>query len=382
MEDIKARPTTHTNNGGEEQPVDLETQRFGSQYKSKEEVEKLEGRSLTDTEYEELKKKYPHTSKPEETSVTPKMDLKSLMDKSTKDGILKFLAQKQTKKYAISLQNFESTRDGLIKRYRKIISDEKIRKWNETFNRLMENSDFCMRVDVDGLLGILKDNKFKNQIELKIEKGVTISHGYRNPAYRAEFSQEKFGTLLGTSPYDNLKPFSDAEKYGFIAPKDMTQKVKNAGGEIQYGDCVFTFKNDIKHRTTYTIGDSLSGDRCPKYVGEGFDEFVMKNESDVKMKLNDLTGLDQMRNIFDLRERLLSRATLNYVEAQYHGEVTLDDVSSLSIPPSYLTNGTLTNILKKMKEKGYNFKIYSTDKSDDTVKELSFDERGNYTFVK
>ena len=361
MADDLNRPTTHTNNGGEEQPVDLETQRFGKQYKSKEEVEKLEGRSLTDAEYEDIKKKYPHTSKPGETPVTPKKDLASFKDKLLKDALIDLKKQKEKAQNAISLKNFDGTRSRRINRSgRDKMRPEIKAECNKIFKKALQNSTFSIRVKAKGICAILEENKFKNQIELYNQTGELITGGTPDAELRAKASQNMFGSKLGTSPYSNLKAFNDAEKYGYMGSKNHK---KNFDYErpSQYGNFVFNFKPSIRYRTTYTIGDSLCEYASPQFIDGEYDEYVSVYEGHTQGILS-LRGKEDI-DMIDVQEATGCR----YVESQYHGETTVDDVESLIVPRRAIESGKFDEMYEIYKRKGYAFKLLVEDENGEIV---------------
>ena len=235
----------------------------------------------------------------------------------------------------------------------------------------LENSDFCMRASITGVLGILTDNKFKNQIEL----GTGHSHGMDNPQKRMKFSKMVFGTQLEWGQ----EGYKEVEKYGFFDSKDPNKKLDNRTA-TQYGEVIFTFKKDrVKNRTTYTMGDSLNMSQAPCLFDEDADEFVLEQGDRNPGKLMS-SDFQKCKDAQDLRRYFL----VSYMETQYHGHLNVsDDVESMLIRKSSLESNK-KQIYDLINKNGYNFEILTSQDIGDgkrIIQKAVFKEDGSLEYI-
>jgi hypothetical protein len=108
----------------------------------------------------------------------------------------------------------------------------------------------------------------------------------------------------------------------------------------QYGSVQLVLKDDVKSRTTYTIGDSLDNFAKPTTLGGKFPRLVntVNGASSAYRYANNNEG----KNIFDTKDW----HSRNYLEAQVHGGVKLSDISKviLHYPEGGFDTGRLTEL--------------------------------------
>lgn len=209
------------------------------------------------------------------------------------------------------------------------------KKFNEVMTEVFENeTDFRMRIPgIEILEKINKtDGRFKNQIELK-ELGIASSRGMLNPEKRRQMSKDLF------DHENNGFTGRDYEKYGYLSTKTEIGRNLEAMdlNAKQYGGFIINFKKDnVFNRTTFTFADSLT---------DQF-EFVPSKVSDPRitslrsyaLERNAPSGgtrLEWIKNNMVLGKTTLKDSFIDlgfaYIEAQYHGDLTLDDIQDVMI---------------------------------------------------
>lgn len=156
---------------------------------------------------------------------------------------------------------------------------------------------------------------------------------------REDFENNKMGVPATTA--DSERPI-----YGVIGKQGMT-----------YGDTQVIFKDDIKHRTTATIGDSLDGNLTGAHWLQDYaDSKVTVNQlwdshgtlfvntlgnnnrsgSTFIWEKPDETGMVPWGSIkgFSGKADLPAIGKYGYIETQIHGGVSLKDVAAVVIPSS------------------------------------------------
>ena len=171
------------------------------------------------------------------------------------------------------------------------------------------------------------NGKFKNLLETGTSRGSSYKEG------RRETGVKTFG-----HPRD-IKP-SDAENYGYFGLEDDKESIQHptAGG---YGGIQFKFNKDkVNDRVTYTFGDTLdSGRPLAGYAGKyptiegvtGLDEYGGGADK-LRGILEDYRSYKKGDMSFSDFHRILSRTCQDgYVECQFHGPLTINDVESITM---------------------------------------------------
>lgn len=264
----------------------------------------------------------------------------------------------------MTLKNYNQTYDAFkAKREASIEDITPFKEMNDLLTQLIENNEFRMRVpDDDGgavLSSVLTDGRFKTQFE-------TISSGGSyNPTKRLQASQHLFG-------HDGNIEAKDFEKYGYLGSKDIIKD--DIPNLVNYGGTKITFKKDnMMDRTTFTVGDSLrdadgDGTKYRFIMGSKVtdpDSIVAisrYNSIDDYLKLTKL-GIDEygITNADKIGSDVRS-----YFELQYHGDLTLNDVESITTKKSILEDIKSDEDLSKIaKESKIKFKYIENGKVKD-----------------
>jgi hypothetical protein len=160
-----------------------------------------------------------------------------------------------------------------------------------------------MRTSWDTLKTIIKDKKFKslNEVETNFGGRFKIAEAYR--ANRKSLENDTWGI-----PENTQQPI-----YGY-----MDQKItihRTTGNTFQepsvtaYGDIQIILKDEIKNRTTITLGDSLNSKRTPVEINEA----LAGNLSNA-----------QVSSAVDI-------GAYDYYEAQIHGGLSITDIKEIRL---------------------------------------------------
>ncbi|WP_261070068.1 minor capsid protein [Streptococcus mitis] len=218
----------------------------------------------------------------------------------------------------------------------KTLSIEDIETVSEKLKEVFANSSYAMRFKSENIDKLIDSSRFLNQFE------TGTSGGTVNTKYRRQANEQLFG-LQGK----RLKK-PEFEKYGYFGNKDPYEdfiyNLKAYAGVEQYGDIIVHFsKEKIADRTTFTINNSLGP--------AAFKDLVADNPNKPRLVgidkdyLEDYTSILKNTNI-DTPEKVSKSLGIRYVEAQYHGEVLLSDVSSMYFTDSIPTNKQVESLKK------------------------------------
>lgn len=218
----------------------------------------------------------------------------------------------------------------------KTLSIEDIENVSEKLKEVFANSSYAMRFKSENIDKLIDSSRFLNQFE------TGTSGGTVNTKYRRQANEQLFG-LQGK----RLKK-PEFEKYGYFGNKDPYEdfiyNLKAYAGVEQYGDIIVHFsKEKIADRTTFTINNSLGP--------AAFKDLVADNPNKPRLVgidkdyLEDYTSILKNTNI-DTPEKVSKSLGIRYVEAQYHGEVLLSDVSSMYFTDSIPTNKQVESLKK------------------------------------
>ena len=228
------------------------------------------------------------------------------------------------------------------------LKEEHIEILDKALRDVIENNDYCMRLTSKALASVLEDGKFKNQME------VGESRGLYDPTTRKTASEK----LLGIDA-DKLQA-SDFEKYGYMDSKDKSKALKNPSA-AGYGGVLVTFKRDkVANKTTFTVGDSLDGVlgmRQNMIAGDtqnpranGLQTYELRTFAATPKRNRPQFPTDAQEFADQFRG--------DYFEIQYHGDLTLDDVESITV--SKTTYGRNQKTFDKLKD--YNIDLIIPEK--------------------
>ena len=206
----------------------------------------------------------------------------------------------------------------------KMLTEDEQNLIRKKIKNIEENSAFLMRYKSQYFEKLVETDKFMNLFETGISGGVP------NIEARMKVSKNLFGHNL------EKETFIFSEKYGYLSSKDFLEDIEffsKRYGTSQYGDIIISFnKNKIKDRITYTLDDSLlagatkavvSGD-FKDNLSLGIDKYNLKKYYEV---LKDFSESDDVISL--TKEIKKENGFFRYIELQYHGDITLDDVNEI-----------------------------------------------------
>lgn len=217
----------------------------------------------------------------------------------------------------------------------------------ELMKKVFDTHDLGMNID-DNTLEAVLNSWFKNTFETgssggycgsgKTTGAIPTSHGRLSAAHNLFGLSKKLDT-------DQLARH-DYEKYGNLLDHNILESMKHNTAR-QYGNVEIRFKKD-KVTCTWTAGDSLGESFQPSLVSDprscSFDDLWGTPTTAVE----DVTDLAKFK-----RDHISS-----YLELQYHGELGIDCVESLTFPYNLKTSH-YKDIALKWKAKGV--KVYYID---------------------
>lgn len=227
------------------------------------------------------------------------------------------------------------------------LTPEEIEFSSHVLKKVIDNSAYSMRFKSANIDKLIESGKFMNQFE------TGTSGGLVNAKYRRQATNQLFG-LSGK----RLKK-SEFEKYGYFgnkdAIKDYTHNSTSWGGVGQYGDVIIHFAKDkVANKTTFTVNNSLGPAVYQELVADnpnrpnlvGIDKELLKETVDL-LKAGNIKTPEEASKALGVR----------YLEAQYHGEIGVSDISSM-----YFTNNKPSDEqIHSLKEFGINLYVKEGD---------------------
>lgn len=263
----------------------------------------------------------------------------------------KIIKEERENKYKTFNQERISKMNDVITKYWKI--DEMLpAEWNERIlketKELLDKSWVRTRMSVGTVLKVLEDGKIKGQMESNTSGGLLDK----------EFRTAASGFLFGNINAERILK-KDYEIYGYIDNSDVAfDLIRDQGGISQYGKAIVQLKPEVKERTTFLMGDSLnvSGTVTPSAVVDPKLSSILPNSTcngdDVPKKIEEYVKKnyihsDKAHTLFELQQKVSPE---QYVEAQIHGGVKLEDIESITL--SYLDGDSprLREIVEKAQE--------------------------------
>lgn len=193
-----------------------------------------------------------------------------------------------------------------------------------TMRELFKKHDLGMHINHD-LLDKVFNSHFKNTFE------TGSSGGYLGPKLNPDGSiKQSHARLsaahklfdLGSTEKANQLNISQYEKYGNLLDHDKLREATTYNRATQYGNVAVRFKKD-KVICTWTAGDSLGKRYQPSLVTDpkavSYDDM---RESKLPVKGTQTNDMTKFRD-----DNIIS-----YLELQFHGDVTIDCVESLTFP--------------------------------------------------
>ena len=229
----------------------------------------------------------------------------------------------------------------------KILTEEAQNLIRKKIKNIEENSAFLMRIPSTSIDNLVQKNKFMNLFESGNSGGVP------NIEARMKVSKNLFGHNL------DKESFVSSEKYGYLSSKDFLEDIdffSKRYGTSQYGDIIISFNKDkIKDRITYTLDDSLLAGATRAVVSGDFkDNFSLGiDKYNLKKYYEVLKDLSENNDAISLTKEIRKgNGFFRYIELQYHGNITLDDVNEIC----FTKDLPKKDIIKILKDK--NIKLF------------------------
>ena len=246
-------------------------------------------------------------------------------------------------------------REGIIEQIQdREVDPEVFTETNEMLNELIENNAFRIRIpaeDTTVVESIITDGRIKNQFE------TNTTGGLFDKRFRADASKGLFG-------YTEDLPNSGYEKYGYLGSKNVAD---DAGRKLkEYGGGIITLRKDsMMERTTLTMGDSLHMANIPANEEMGLGRTIATKVTEIDSTVCQFSAAyNGERRRDDLRETIdkygIEKASQigqfasgGYFELQYHGDVTLADIESITLSKEQWDEiANKPEIVEKLKENG------------------------------
>ena len=229
----------------------------------------------------------------------------------------------------------------------KILTEEEQNLIRKKIKNVEENSAFLMRYKREDLESLTKTNKFMNLFETGTSSGVP------NTNARMVASRNLFGHNL------EKETFIFSEKYGYLSSKDFLEDIdffSKRYGTSQYGDIIINFNKDkIKDRITYTLDDSLLAGATKAVVPGDFNKNLSLgiDKYNLKKYYESLKSLSESDDAISLTKEIKKEnGFFRYIELQYPGDITLDDVNEIC----FTIDLPKEDIIKILKDK--NIKLF------------------------
>ena len=242
----------------------------------------------------------------------------------------------------LSLDNQDLMREGLIDK--PLTVDEADQIIGEYLNDVFsQQNSYQIRVPNCEIMGlIMQSGRFRTQVENIKSFGAT-----NNVEGRKQLTSNFYGSDK------KLLPITDYEVYGYLSHGDHVKECQTnnqnnivGNGVGQYGQIIVTLKKDrMKYRTTVTDCDSLDGQTSvhPIMMEDKKDSSIMKHMAKSGMLREALKYKKKKEAGEDVSEMLSLDHTLQtgmnaYVELQFHGGVSLEDIESVTLNTNYVSN--------------------------------------------
>lgn len=242
-----------------------------------------------------------------------------------------------------------------------ILTKEDYKKYDELLTDLVDKNEFRMRIPADDaktIKAIINDGQIKNQFDTQTSKGA-LDNELRKKASIKMYGIK--GEVEG----------SDLEKYGYLGSADILKDDK--GAVKNYGSGIVTLKKSaMMERTTITEGDSLATFRMgenrirPCKVTEinsmaCSDHAFDASGNYLKDKIKEIDEISEKKRAdVNSFSRLFGGTKNGYLELQYHGDLTLQDIESICLDKKVIDELTPDEV-EKLKINGVKI-LYKQDK--------------------
>lgn len=218
----------------------------------------------------------------------------------------------------------------------------------DLMRKLFDTHDLGMNID-DDLLEAVLNSWFKNQFEVGTGGGAVYEYGKTTGKIgvnngRLDAAHKLFG--LGKDLANDQLARHDYEKYGNLLDHDILRSITH-NTATGYGNVEVRFKKN-KVIATWTAGDSLGCRYQPSLVCDprscSFDDLYKTPDN----------GNVQTDDLVKFKHDHIS----SYLELQYHGDLTVDCVESLTYPYDLMESRYSKHLAIAKKWKAAGAKIY------------------------
>ncbi len=185
----------------------------------------------------------------------------------------------------------------------------------ETLERVTKDAEVFIQVRPDVIPAILGSGRFKNTHDEDTHGNRTVDRAERAASAedREEFERATFGESRPVYGYLSARPGGASSP----RPDDAVGGDDTRGVTRDYGDAAIKLKRDrVAGRTTFTVGDSFGDQDVVAPV-------PLNNPSWEAAGTDDISAA---KNV----DELVPLSGASYVEAQIHGDVTVDDIESVT----------------------------------------------------
>lgn len=229
----------------------------------------------------------------------------------------------------------------------------------ETWKAILDNHDIGMATNIKALEGIIEDG-FKAYGEIGVTSSHIVSVLPRESYDRMVKSGMKFKNSyedMVANAKKKLKDIRDGhekmlygrvenEKYGALIDKNL--KSLNDSGLGGYGNVVIKFKDSVRGKSTWTMGDSLN------YTKSGKQSPMMPSSiNKPKIESMGTQGKSGKSRKYPTKgdahipmKSLSKKLGVSYVEVQMHGKLTYKDIDYV-----YISKKDYASIPQKMRSK-------------------------------
>ena len=162
----------------------------------------------------------------------------------------------------------------------------------------------------------------------------------------------------GEPPKEN-----EFEKYGYLADKD-TERDFQLSGASHYGGVMIKFKRDnVFGRTTFTADDSLAPALDFDLVPSKLSSPSWTSLGQETVSGGDRKVLKALRSAYEGEVGPIDycrQAGSLYIELQFHGELTLDDIEEVVFRPKWYGSDVKDPLKKMMDDLGIKWKDFDS----------------------
>lgn len=261
-----------------------------------------------------------------------------------------------------SLGNFDTHRMEAIEgSFIERLSEPEKQETADMLTEVFDKGAYRVARSPDSFGGII-ENGYKSQIET----GTGGRGAFLSKTARKNVSNKMYG-------HGGLAD-NEYEKCGYLGFEDEAEDYEDDAHPF-YGDITYTFKKDrMKDRVTYTFGDSLNRDHALRSAGYGGSNPTIEgmsalyDDDDVRRILETYKSYKRGDISYsEMFKEIREGASNNYIELQYHGPVTVEDIEKVSFQNerdlksafSQMSSSQRKRVIKKLKDNGVGL-IYRT----------------------